>query len=81
MVPIILRTEVAEPVPKSRGNVWMPTSPTGKPRSMDFNVNSAPMKGLSDFNSIPSSTSRLMSLMPVDISRNGLLKTRRSTAL
>ena len=30
MVPMMLLNEVAEPVPKSRGNVCIPTSPTGK---------------------------------------------------
>ena len=43
-------------MPNSRGNVWMPTSPTRNPFSIVLIATSAPMKGLVDTSSSSSTT-------------------------
>ena len=44
----MFRRLVEEPWPSSRGNVWMPTSPTRNPLSLVLIAISAPMKGLDE---------------------------------
>ena len=57
-----------EPVPKVLGYVCIPTSLTFKPEYLLLIANSAPIKGLFDFNYIFLSIFFLISLDPVDIS-------------